>query len=120
MLVFLFFIDKRWLLRPMPYETCCGLSAYKYILYFNFCFFVYSLFHCVFSLTGRESKIFGFLVRKKRGKFSKEEGTNHPQIKLWYRGKEMLIKKVFHLTHKENIGETMEVLRKPGRPLLPL
>ena len=27
----------------------------------------------------------------------------------------MLIKKVFHLTQEENIEETKEVLRKPGR-----
>ena len=29
-------------------------------------------------------------------------GANHPQIKLWYRSEEVLIKKAFHLTHKEN------------------
>ena len=36
-------------------------------------------------------------------------------MKLWQRRKEILIKKVFHLRHKENIEETKEVLRKLGR-----
>ena len=36
-------------------------------------------------------------------KFSEEKGANHPCMELWYRGKEVLITKVFHLTHKENI-----------------
>ena len=31
------------------------------------------------------------------------------------RCEEVLIKKVFHLTHKENIKKTEEVLRKPGK-----
>ena len=30
-------------------------------------------------------------------------------MKLWYRGKEVLIKILFHLTHKENIEKTKEV-----------
>ena len=33
-------------------------------------------------------------------------GANHPRMKLWYRGEEVLIKKVFHLTQKENIKKT--------------
>ena len=33
----------------------------------------------------------------------------------WNRCEEVLIKKVFHLTHKENIKKTEEVLRKPGK-----
>ena len=41
-------------------------------------------------------------------------------MKLWYRGKEFLIKKVFHLTYKENIKKSKEVLRKPGNLSLPL
>ena len=39
-----------------------------------------------------------------------QEGrANHPRIKLWYRGEEVLMKKVFYLTHKENQG------RKPRK-----
>ena len=41
-------------------------------------------------------------------------------MKLWYRGKEFVMKKVFHLAHKENIEKTKEVLRKPGTLSLPL
>ena len=42
-------------------------------------------------------------------------GTNHPWMRLWYRGEEVLVKKVFHLTDKENIKKTREVLRKPEK-----
>ena len=69
-----------------------------------------------FSLTGWGNKMFRFFgERRKSGKFSKEVGTNHPWMKQWQRGKEILIKKVFHLTHTENIEKTKEVLRKLGR-----
>ena len=44
----IFFIDERF-----PYETCCGVSASKRIWYVNFCCFIYSLFHCVFFLSGK-------------------------------------------------------------------
>ena len=27
--IFFFIADNRWLLKPLPYETCCGLSAVK-------------------------------------------------------------------------------------------
>ena len=43
---------------------------------------------------------------------------NHPWMKLWYRGKEILIKKVFHLTHKENIEKAKEALKKQGEGLI--
>ena len=37
-----------------------------------------------------------------------QEGrANHPRIKLWYRGEEVLMKKVFYLTHKENQGRKL-------------
>ena len=49
-----------------------------------------------------------------------EAGTNNPWMKLWERGKKIGTKKVFHLTHKENIEETKGVLRKLGRLSLPL
>ena len=41
-------------------------------------------------------------------------------MKLTLTGKEILINKVFRLTHKENIEENKEVLRKLGRLSLPL
>ena len=41
-------------------------------------------------------------------------------MRLWQRGKKILIKKVFHLTHKENTEETKEVLRKLRTLSLPL
>ena len=78
--------------------------------------------HCVFSLNGGANKIFGFFVKEnKRGGFSKEgEGVNHPWMKLLCRGKKVVIKKVFHLTHEENIKETKEITRKPVKLSLPL
>ena len=42
-------------------------------------------------------------------------GENRPWIKLSHRCEEVVIKKVFHLTHKKNIKKTKEVLRKPGK-----
>ena len=41
-------------------------------------------------------------------------------MKLRYRGKEVQSKNVFHLTHKENIKKTKEVLRKQRKLSLPL
>ena len=49
------------------------------------------------------------------GAILKGEGKNHPWMKLWYRCEEVLVKKVFHLTHEEKIKKTKEVLRKPGK-----
>ena len=40
-----------------------------------------------------------------------ERGMKHPWMKLWYGGKEILIKKEFDLTHKENIEKNKEALR---------
>ena len=39
-----------------------------------------------------------------------KRGANQPRLKLWYRGEEVLIKKVLHLTHKENIKKTREAV----------
>ena len=52
----------------------------------------------------------------KRGQFWRE-GGKPPLDEITY--EEVLIKKVFHLTHKENIKKTKEVLRKPGKLWLP-
>ena len=41
-------------------------------------------------------------------------------MKFALTGKEILIKKVFHLTYKENIEKSKEVLRKLARLSLPL
>ena len=41
-------------------------------------------------------------------------------MKFTLTGKEILIKKVFHLTHKENIEKNKEVRRKLARLSLPL
>ena len=66
--LFLFIlIDKRWLLKPLPYETCCSL------LLFHIQFV--SLFYLNWP---REQDLFIFGQRIKRGKFAKERGTNHP------------------------------------------
>ena len=52
-----------------------------------------------------------FLDFGSRPQFSKAGRTN---LGLNY-GTEVLIKKGFHLTHKNNIKKTKEVLRKPGK-----
>ena len=44
-----------------------------------------------------------------------EGGKNHPLMKLLYRCEEVLIKKVFHLIHKENMKKSKKVLRKPRK-----
>ena len=41
-------------------------------------------------------------------------------MKLWYIRKEILIKKVFYLTHKETIEKIKEALRKPGGAITPM
>ena len=100
---FFFFIEKRWLLKTLSYETCAALSTSKYIWYLHFCCFINNALSCVFFLKWGATKIFVFLVvEHKRGdQFSKGEGrANFPWMKLWYRGKKVLINKVFDLTHK--------------------
>ena len=39
---------------------------------------------------------------------------NHPWMNET-RYEDVLIKKVFHLTHKKNVNKTKEVLTKPGK-----
>ena len=46
---------------------------------------------------------------KTGGQFSKGWG-NQLRMKLWYGGKEVLINKVFDLTHYENIRKTKETI----------
>ena len=41
-------------------------------------------------------------------------GDNHPCMNET-RHEEVLIKKMYHLTHKENVNKTKEVLTKPGK-----
>ena len=48
--------------------------------------------------------IFGGKTQK-RGATFKGEGSNHSWMKLWYRGKEVPINKVFNLTHKRKYEE---------------
>ena len=45
-------------------------------------------------------------------------GDNHPWMNET-RHEEVLIKKMFHLTHKENFNKIKEVLTKPGKLWLP-
>ena len=41
-------------------------------------------------------------------------GASQHRMKLWFRGEGVLIKRVFHLTRKENIRKTKEVLTNQG------
>ena len=87
------------------------VSKFGKFVIFNFG--IHNMFQCVFFLNLQSKQDFWIFGQKtKRGKFSKEGETNHRWMKLWYRGKEILIKRVFHLIHKENIEKTKEVLRK--------
>ena len=40
-------------------------------------------------------------------------------MKLWYRGEEVIIKKVFYLTHKENIKKTKGSIKKTREAVAP-
>ena len=71
----------------------CILNIYIYIIYYIRCLII-------FKGWGR--------------------GKNHTRMKLWYRGEDVLTKKVFSLTHEENIKKTKEVSRKPGILWLPV
>ena len=43
-------------------------------------------------------------------------GGGKPSLdETWYRGEEILIKRVFHLTHKGNMKKSEEGLRKPWK-----
>ena len=68
--------------------------------------------------------IYVYMLHTLFAHFEKEailmEGTNQPRMKLLFWGEEVLIKKVFHITHKENTKKTKEVLRKPGKLWLPV
>ena len=71
--------------------------------------------------TKKKKKIFGFLVRKQKGViFQRKRGRTTFEWNYGISTKKILIKKVFHLTHKVSIEETKEVLRKLGRLSLPL
>ena len=62
-----------------------------------------------------ETRFLDFWWENKKGKIFKGR-----EDEPWNYGKEILIKKVFHLTRKENIEETKKVLGKPRRLSLPL
>ena len=50
-----------------------------FVFSYTICFIVFLLFsQSVFSLTGRGNNIFGFLMRKKRGKNFKGKGDEPP------------------------------------------
>ena len=61
-----------------------------------FTFFVsYTMpFIFFFFFDWRANRIFGFLVREHNRNFQRKKGVNHPWMKLFCRGKEVLIKKV--------------------------
>ena len=91
-------------MRPVVvFQSISKFAMFTFVISYTMCFNVF------FSLNSGENEIFGFLVGERKG------GTNHTSI-----CKEILIKKVFHLTLKENLQKTKEVLRKPRRLSLPL
>ena len=79
---------------------------------FTFVFSYIIPFLVFFSLKwGEANKIVIFLVGeyKRGGNFQKGE-ANHPWMKLWHRGKEVLIYKMFDLTREENIKKTRKAI----------
>ena len=80
----------------MAFQPLSKFGIFNFVVSYTMCFIAF------FFLTGGANKIFGFLGgEQKKRQFPKKGGrTNHPWMKLWYRGKQILIKKVFHLTQK--------------------
>ena len=78
-----------------------------------FCF-TYKAFRCFFLCKWRSKQDFWVFGRRtqNRRQFLKEGvgRANQPRVKLWYRGNKVLIYKVFHLTHKQNIKKTREAI----------
>ena len=100
----------------MVFQPVSKFGMFDFVVSYTVCFIVF-----FFLDWWSKQNFWIFWGRTKKTQFTKKGGrTNHPWMKLWYRGKGILIKKVFHLTQKENIEKTKEVLRKPGRPSLPL
>ena len=72
--------------------------CYMYIIYIQIYIYIYIYIYLYI--------LFMLFDHFEEGTILKRAGTNHPRMKLWYRGEEVLIKKVFHLTQKENIKKT--------------
>ena len=66
---------------------------------------------CFFlSLNGASKENFWVYGERAQKKDKFSERGDYPLLKLWYRGKEVLINKVFYLNYKENIKKTMEAI----------
>ena len=80
-----FFIDKRWLLKPLPYETFCGiLSLSKFVMFT----FVVSYTICLivfFPLTEGGNKIFGFFMREQKREIFIGRGNEPPWSEIMVR-----------------------------------
>ena len=63
-----------------------------------------------FSLNERLANFFYFWWENTKEGAILKWGGNHPCMKLWYRGKEILLNEVFDLTHKENIRKTKDAI----------
>ena len=92
---------------------------------FNFFVHIQSLSLCFFLQMGEQTRLLDFWWENtKEGEnfqiVGEGEGANHPWMKLTYRDKEVLVKKMFHLTNKENIKKTKEVLRISRKLVLQL
>ena len=82
---------------------CIYIYTYIYIYIIYVYIYIYILYIYIY--------IYVVLSFRRRGNF--KGGEVEPPLDE-NRYEEVLIKKVFHLTHKENIKKTKEVLRKPG------
>ena len=80
------FIDKRYLFKPLSYETFCDLPIwYIHFCYFTCNVFAYILFFHIYISVG-------FLVGEhKKNKAIYKEGGRQKRMKQWYRSKEVLI-----------------------------
>ena len=77
-----------------------------YIHIYNIC--MYNIYICIYIIY-----IYIYVVLSFRRRDNFKGGEVEPPLDET-RYEEVLIKKVFHLIHKENIKKTKEVLRKPG------
>ena len=93
----------------MIFQPLNKFGIFTFVVSYTICFIVF------FSLTGRGNKIFGVWWENIKGEIFKGRRVNHPWMKLRHRGKDSLIKKVFHSKLKENIEETKTALKKLGR-----
>ena len=88
------------------YQAISKLSMFTFVVSYIIPFLVF------FPLNGgKQTRLLYFWWENtKEGAIFKREKANHPWMKLWHRGKEVLIYKMFDLTREENIKKTRKAI----------